>query len=118
MNEVERDSRRQRPIFDRMTSLSGDAGATGGLGGWMLVAMRRHLGMMVVEALGVMEVAEAPVTVNVVGGMGQNMCEQAAWLFLTLVLCVRVSELIQHFIFRMRKQIQRVEVTCSRSHRS
>lgn len=84
----------------------------------MLVATRRHLGMMVVEALGVMEVAEAPVAVNMVGGTGQNMCEQAAWLFLTLVLCVRVTELIQHFILQMRKQIQRVEVTCSRSHHS
>ena len=52
------------------------------------------------------------------GGTGQNMCEQAAWLFLALVLCVRVTELIQHFILQIRKQIQRVEVTCSRSHHS
>ena len=47
--------------------------------------------MMVLEALGVMEVAEAPMAVDVVGGTGQNMCEQAAWLFLTLVLGVRYS---------------------------
>ena len=31
------------------------------------------------------------------------MCEQAAWLFLALVLCVRVTELIQHFILQIRK---------------
>lgn len=70
---AERDSRRQRLVFAQMASLRGDAGAAaapcetdrlcGGPGGRMLVAMMRHLGVMVVEA---------SVTVNV-GRKGQNM---------------------------------------------
>ena len=50
----------------------------------MLVATRRPLGMMVVEALGVTEVAEAPVAVNVVGARGRicvNRQPGCSWLW-------------------------------------
>lgn len=55
------------------------------------------------------------VTVNVELEV-QNVCELAGWLFLASVLHIKVSELSSPFILQVTKQIQRVEVTRSRSH--